>query len=111
MFDIGGRIRQLRKYHDMTSTELANRMNVSQSFISGLESGTKKSSIDNLIKICNIFDITLSDFFVSESSEILTRDLKELIQSARVLSPCQLQHLTAFLKSMSVDKETTGNDS
>ncbi|WP_368490229.1 helix-turn-helix domain-containing protein [Clostridium sp. BJN0013] len=63
MFDIGTRIRELHKLNKLTTKELGYKMNVHQSFISGLENNIKKCSMDNLFKLCEIFNITLSEFF------------------------------------------------
>lgn len=99
MFDIGSRIREIRKSLNMTTTELAEKLDVSQSFISGLENNTKKCSMDNLFKICEIFGVTLSQFFDDNPrSIILTSELKELITNAKNLTPEQLQKLNDFIK-------------
>lgn len=92
MFDIGSRIRELRKISNMTSSELADKMSVSQSFISGLENNSKKCSMDNLFKLCEIFNIEPSDFFNEDSNAVvLTDELKSLLDSARNLSSKELE--------------------
>lgn len=101
MFNIGNRIRELRKASNMTSSELADRMSISQSFISGLENNSKKCSMDNLFKLCEIFNIDPSDFFNEDSNAVvLTDDLKQLTESAKHLSDEQLSQLVEFLKTL-----------
>ena len=101
MFNIGNRIRELRKASNMTSSELADRMSISQSFISGLENNSKKCSMDNLFKLCEIFNIDPSDFFNEDSNAVvLTDDLKQLTESAKHLSDEQLSQMVEFLKTL-----------
>ncbi|WP_373845229.1 helix-turn-helix domain-containing protein [Clostridium sp.] len=100
MFNIGDRIRELRKLNKLTTKELGYKMNVHQSFISSLENNTKKCSMDNLFKLCEIFNITLSEFFNDDSEHIvLTSGLKDLINGAKNLTPEQLEKLNEFLKT------------
>ncbi|APM37320.1 helix-turn-helix domain-containing protein [Clostridium kluyveri] len=100
MFDIGGRIRELRKLNKLTTKELGCKMDVHQSFISGLENNTKKCSMDNLFKLCNIFHITIPEFFNDDSEHVvLTSELKELLNSAKDLTPSQLEALKIFIDS------------
>lgn len=101
MFDIGGRIRELRKLNKLTTKELGCKMDVHQSFISGLENNTKKCSMDNLFKLCEIFHITLSEFFNDNSEHIvLTSELKELLHSAKDLTPSQLEAIQSIIKAI-----------
>lgn len=101
MFDIGGRIRELRKLNKLTTKELGYKMDVHQSFISGLENNTKKCSMDNLFKLCGIFHIPLSEFFNDNSEHIvLTPELKKLLNSAKDLTPKQLELLSKFIQSL-----------
>lgn len=102
MFNIGDRIRELRKLNKLTTKELGYKMNVHQSFISGLENNTKKCSTDNLFKLCEIFNITISEFFNDDNSDpiVLTSELKELLNSAKDLTPEQLELLSKFIQSL-----------
>ncbi|MCM0757406.1 helix-turn-helix domain-containing protein [Sporomusa sphaeroides DSM 2875] len=66
MTNIGERIRELRKQKNLTSEALGEAIGVSQSFISGIENGSKKCSLETLGNICDVLGITLSDFFKTE---------------------------------------------
>jgi len=63
MFDVGNRIRQLRKEKGVTTTQLAQHLDVAQSFISRIENNTKKCSLENLDKICSFLGVSFAEFF------------------------------------------------
>ncbi|SHK45656.1 helix-turn-helix domain-containing protein [Tepidibacter formicigenes] len=99
--DVGTRIKQLRKRLNITTKELAELCNTSQPVISKLENGNRIADIPTLEKICNAFNITLADFFNDGTSSIpLTEDLKELVESAKDLSPEQIKAFTQAFKTI-----------
>ena len=50
---LGKRIRAQRKQMKMTQEELAEKAEISNSFLGHIERGTRKASLDTLVKICN----------------------------------------------------------
>ncbi|QEK12627.1 helix-turn-helix transcriptional regulator [Crassaminicella thermophila] len=98
---IGNRIRFLRKQMNLTMKQLADKLNSSAGFISDIENNKSMPSIPKLIEICNVLNITLSDFF-NESTEpiTLTPELKELVRHAKNLTPEQLEQLTKFIRTL-----------
>lgn len=102
--DVGERIRRLRKKHNMTTNKLAELCNTSQPVISKLENGHRIPDVPTLKKICEVFDITLADFFAPENiSKPVENNLEELLNSAKELSPEQIKSLSNFLKTI-IDK-------
>ena len=59
-------------------------------------------TIPSLQKICDAFDITLSQFFMEENEEIhsLTDNQSKLLQAATRLQPEQYQQLIKFIESL-----------
>ncbi len=57
------KIKIWRKYRKMTATELAKKVNVSQSYISEIETGKKDGSISVLIKIAENLEVDLDMLF------------------------------------------------
>lgn len=99
--DVGNRIKQLRKQHNMTTKELAEMCNTSQPVISKLENGHRIPDVPTLKKICEVFDMTLADFFAPEGlSKPVAEDLEGLLYSAKDLTPKQLKSLSDFLKTI-----------
>ena len=60
---IGGRIKQLRHSHCMTQEDLAKQLGLTKDFISKVENGKQKISVEGLHKICKSFGYTLRKFF------------------------------------------------
>jgi transcriptional regulator with XRE-family HTH domain len=100
--DVAERIKQLRKERNMSSNKLAELCNVSQSVISKLENGHRVPDVPTLKKICEVFNITLADFFAPENLlEPMDDNLRELLCNAKNLNPQQIKTLSVFLKTLS----------
>ena len=63
--DIGVRIRQRRNELDLTVRELARRTGLSASFISQVERGKTKLSLDSLRNISEQLDVSIQYFFIT----------------------------------------------
>lgn len=60
---LGDKIQQLRKSRGMTQKELADFLNYSESFISYIEKGERKISVEDLQKIAKIFSVDIDFLF------------------------------------------------
>ena len=78
--DIGNRIQEIRKASNMTGKELAEKIDISPSFISAIENNTSKLSLSTLRKICDALEVTLSEFFY-EKTEVVDAKLLSVIKS------------------------------
>lgn len=76
---VGRKIRQLRKAHDLTQTELSSRIGIQQSDLSRMEKGEYRVSLDNLFKILAEFRMSIGEFFDEIAEESVSpRDLQVL---------------------------------
>lgn len=57
-------LKVIRKYHRLSQTELATRLGLSKSYISELEAGTKKASLDVLERYAEEFQISMSSLML-----------------------------------------------
>ena len=64
---IGSRIAKLRKEHDMTQEQLAERLDISIKHCSAVERGISSLSLEKLVDVSMLFDVTL-DFLVKDNS-------------------------------------------
>ena len=99
MINLGERIRTLRKSKGVTANSLAKQIGVTQSFISAIENGQKKCSLETLAEITAVLDISLADFFASES-QVFDPSLKRLLLAAEKLTKEEREQLAAFLETM-----------
>lgn len=83
---IGETLRLLRIFNDYTMTEMAQKIGLSQSYLSELESGKKKPSLEIIEKYANAFEMkpsTLLLFSESlEKDEIENQDKKQRVAKA-----------------------------
>ncbi|MCF2657536.1 helix-turn-helix domain-containing protein [Lacrimispora saccharolytica] len=70
MIDVLERITELREKHSWTEYQLAEQSGLTQSTISSWYRKSMLPTISSLKKICNAFDITLSQFFVEDNSDV-----------------------------------------
>ena len=61
---IGKRIRHYRKRRGYTQEQLGLSINTSGAYISNIERGVKKPSLDNLVSIAETLDITVNDMIM-----------------------------------------------
>ncbi|MDU4337614.1 MAG: S24 family peptidase [Streptococcus mitis] len=64
---IGNQIKTFRKSASFTQDELAKRLNTTKQTISRYEKGERKANQDMLFKLCDIFDVSIDDFFPAVS--------------------------------------------
>ena len=92
---IGKNIQKIRKSNGYTQEKLAEAVEVSVRYISDIEQDKAKPSYENLIKICNAFQVSLDQIF---SEYINTKENKSMEYS-----------LAGFDKLSKKDKETIEN--
>ena len=71
MTEIGRRITELRKQHNMTQLELADKMNISFQAVSNWERGNSMPDISKLPELSAIFGISI-DTLLGEKSDFIT---------------------------------------
>lgn len=62
----GLRLKELRQKHSMTQEQLSDKLNISVSMMSKIETGNKGVSIDLLIEIAELFDVSLEYILLGE---------------------------------------------
>ena len=79
--ELGKKVKQLRKRNGLNQDDLANLLKLSRSQISNLESGRRNLSIKQLEKLCEYFQVEISYFIMSETTD----SCLDLIEKAKVL--------------------------
>ena len=97
--DIGSRIRDLRKSHDITIVALARKIGLTREYLSNLEHNVNTPSLSTLQKICDALEVSMAEFFNADNAT-LPPEYQELLHNAKSLSPKQLASLNEFLKSL-----------
>lgn len=94
-------IDRLRLKRGWTEYELAKNSGVPQSTISTWYRRRQVPTIENLNKICQGLNVTLSAFFAEgEDAVTLTQEQREMLDNWSALSPKQREAVLELLKSM-----------
>lgn len=99
-FNVGKKIKNLRKEKRMNSKELAMKAGISYGMLSLLESGSTQGSVETLRKIAKVLDTTLAHLFTNENSQsqlltdesllIVRKDQRKKISFPDPLYNCEL---------------------
>ena len=65
---IGQRIRQFRLNRNLTTEELAKKLNTTRASITRYENGDRKANQDVLFQLAEIFNVSVDDFFPNRST-------------------------------------------
>lgn len=95
--DFANRLKLLREAAGISTTDLGQKVGLSQSAISKLENGKRRIDLEILQDICKALNISLMDFLVSESVS-LPSDINQLIETTKKLPPDERKALNEFLK-------------
>ena len=93
---IGQRIRKHRERSRLSQEQLAERIDVSSQTISTAETGKKRLRVENIIKICEVLEIS-PDYLLLR--EISPQDLIILSEKLSQLTPGQYRHLEDIIDS------------
>lgn len=97
---LGKRIRLYRTRKKLTQEAVAESLNVAVSTISHCEVGTHKISLQNLVKLCNVLEVSLDDLLcdslVSVRDDYVSSELQALISDC---TPDEKAFLFSVLKS------------
>ena len=74
IFDFGYRLRELRENKNMTQTQVAKRLNLSKTTISGYENNIKTPSLDVLIRLSILYGVTADYILGLENRKMLLID-------------------------------------
>ena len=97
MLLIGKKIAALRKANRISSTLLAERAGVAQSSISNLENGQHSPSLETILKICDVLNVSLRDLSPEED---LTPEIYQIVALAKRLTKEEQQLLIRLLESL-----------
>lgn len=93
MLNIGERIMQLRKQHNLSQQELADKVGASRTIIGNYERDTNTPSIDVLLKLAKAFNVSV-DFLIGEGElSSFDKEVLKRIEDIERLDPDTKKHL------------------
>jgi transcriptional regulator with XRE-family HTH domain len=106
LIEIGNRISKKRKQLNLTQEVLAEKMNVSVQMISNLERGNKSIKIENLLKLCEILNVS-TDYILK--GELIDSDKEEAFTKLLKLNK-QDYKMIEMLIDFCINKENDGSE-
>jgi XRE family transcriptional regulator, master regulator for biofilm formation len=75
--NVGKRIKEIRQKRGLSVRELAKKMDTSHSYISRVENGKVTPSLETLVKMAEVLECNVSDFFDNENKIEADEELKK----------------------------------
>ncbi len=124
---LGERLKNLRELHNMQAQELSEKLGVNKSTISLYEHGVRHPSLEKIIKLANIFGVSVDYLVGHEPDEVIYRkiesaladepelqeffenlkdrqDLKQLFQECKDLPPETARKIVGIIKVLESEK-------
>lgn len=98
--NVGEKIKELREKTKMSRSDFAKVAGISASYLSEIERGLKKPTLNILNKISQAFNVKISEIIGETPGTPLTPELKEIVETLRDFEPEQVVLLKDFLKSL-----------
>lgn len=80
--ETGKRIGQLRMLKGLTQEEFAEKVNLSSNTIAKIECGLRNASMDLLIQMSMLFDVSIDFLLLGKTDEDFQNEMRELIDQA-----------------------------
>ena len=99
---IGNRIKTARKAKGLSQSELSELIDKSVGYMSYIETGSKKPSLENLIQIANALDVTIDELL---SDNLVAASPVSNTQINQLLSDCSAFEKSVILLSIKSIKD------
>ncbi|MBL4653655.1 MAG: helix-turn-helix transcriptional regulator [Flavobacteriales bacterium] len=106
MLNIGEQISRLRKKNNLSQVELAKKAEVSRTIIGNYERNANTPSIEVLIKLARVFNVSV-DYIIGEGElSSLDKDLLKRIENIEKLDDSTKQHLCFLIDNVIQNHKT-----
>lgn len=95
--NVGNKIRERRNFLKVTQENLANDINVSASFISDIENGRRKMSLETMIKISIALKTSLDYFILDNVKDVKLKDNIKYDELKNILGTVDEKKESVFL--------------
>lgn len=77
--EIGKIIKKYRENKGLTITTLAERLGISRSYMSRIEKGERRLDTETLVKISDILEVPIENFYPEENKKVLYNEGEEIL--------------------------------
>ena len=92
---LGSKIRELRTKYNLTQAELASQVGISKATVTAYEGDLRQPSYDVLIKLANVFRVSIDSLVLNRSEYVL--DVSDL-------EPEQINRVKDYIRYLKEDK-------
>lgn len=105
-YEIGQRIRKYRKAHRFSQEELSERVGISTTHMSHIETGNTKLSLPVLVALAAVLEVSTDDLLFDRATVDRTAEVNDLLALVEGCSTQQIKVLKEILKAakISMDK-------
>lgn len=96
----GKRIKELRKQRNLTQEELSEKLGVFQKQIGNIETGTTFTTMANLAKLAEVFDVDIKDLFEFDHQKPRAEIVEEINDLMAVSSDEKLKTIYRIIKDI-----------
>ena len=100
---VGARIRSARQAHNLTQAALAERAYITSQFLSRIETGNERASVDAYYRIAAVLGLTVDDFLYDDAT---TLRLHKAFSKDNILGNCTAFEKAIISETMLALKET-----
>ena len=84
---VGRRIKRIRRYRNITQEDLAFSIGTSAAYISNVECGKKKPSLQKLYEIAGILGVTVNDLIYEYPDDTVILENRQIVEMISLCSP------------------------
>ncbi|SER19810.1 helix-turn-helix domain-containing protein, partial [Neolewinella agarilytica] len=99
------RLVQLRKEHNLSQSELAKKIGIHANVVGRYERGEAKPSIEQVLKIADVFDVSM-DYLTGKVDEAIEPKLMQQMISLQQLPQKEKEHILFTLEALVRDTIT-----
>ncbi len=104
-YEIGQRIRKFRKAHQLSQEELADRVGISTTHMSHIETGNTKLSLPVLVDLASVLEVDTDDLLFDGGKDTRKTVMADLVDTLEGCSTQQAKVLKDIVKAAKVSME------
>ena len=97
---LGKRIKNLREKKSITQMELADKAGLARSYIGQIESGLKNASLETIVSIANILEVSIEEILKDSVEFISSASKPTEVEQDRRCTPGEERILTKNMKDL-----------
>ncbi len=104
-YAIGQRIRKFRKAHGMSQEELSEKVGISTTHMSHIETGNTKLSLPVLVELSKALGVKCDDLLCERETAGFEEGLESVLEELKKCTPSQLRVVEDMVKTLRISLE------